>query len=70
MKHRENVRDGLVPEDYVRKLEYQGQQVAMESEAKGYRFKLTPPVPVNVLDGDVKGDAKAIKRLVPLATAP
>jgi hypothetical protein len=70
VKHRENVRDGLVPEDYVRKLEYQGHQVALESEAKGYRFKLTPPVPVTVLDGDVSGDAKSIKRLVPLATAP
>ena len=70
VRHRENTRDGLVHEDYVRKLEYQGQQVALESEAKGYRFKLTPPVPVTVLDGDVKGDAKSVKRLVPLATAP
>jgi hypothetical protein len=70
VKHRENVRDGIVPEDYVRNLEYKGQKVALESESKGYRFKLTPPVPVNVLDGDVKGDAKAVKRLVPLATVP
>ena len=70
VKHRENTRDGLVHEDYVRKLEYQGQQVALESDAKGYRFKLTPPVPVTVLDGDVRGDAKAVKHLVPLATAP
>jgi hypothetical protein len=70
VKHRENVRDGLVHEDYVRKLEYQGQQVALESEAKGYRFNLTPPVPVTVLDGDVRGDAKSVKRLVPLATVP
>ena len=70
VKHREHVRDGLVPEDYVRNLEYKGQKVALESESKGYRFKLTPPVPVTVLDGDVKGDAKAVKRLVPLAAVP
>jgi hypothetical protein len=70
VKHRENVRDGIVPEDYVRNLQYKGQKVALESESKGYRFKLTPPVPVTVLDGDVKGDAKAVKRLVPLATVP
>jgi hypothetical protein len=70
VKHRENVRDGLVPEDYVRHLEYQGQQVALESDSKGYRFKLTPPVPVTVLDGDVRGDPKAVKRLVPLAAVP
>lgn len=70
IKHHENVRDGLVPEDYVRKLTYKGQEVALESDSKGYRFKLTPPIPVNVLEGDVKGDAKAIKRLVPLAAVP
>jgi hypothetical protein len=28
------------------------------------------PVPVTVLEGDVKGDPKAIKRMVPLATVP
>ena len=70
IKHRENVREGLVPEDYVRNLEYKGQKVALESDSKGYRFKLTPPVPVTVLDGDVKGNAKSIKHLVPLATVP
>lgn len=70
VKHREHVRDGLVPEDYVRRLEYKGQQVALESESKGYRFKLTPPVKVTVLDGDVRGDAKAVKRTVPLAVVP
>jgi hypothetical protein len=70
VKHRENVRDGLVPEDYVRNLEYKGQKVALESDSKGYRFKLTPPVPVTVLDGDVKGDAKAVKKMVPLVATP
>jgi hypothetical protein len=70
VKHHENVREGLVPEDYVRTLEYKGQKVALQSESKGYRFKLTPPVPVTVLDGDVKGDARAVKRMVPLATVP
>ena len=70
VRHRAHVRDGLVPEDYVRNLEYKGQKVALESESKGYRFKLTPPVPVTVLDGDVNGDAKAVKRMVPLAAVP
>ena len=70
VRHREHVREGLVPEDYVRKLTYKGQEVALESESKGYRFKLTPAVPVTVLEGDVKGDAKAVKRMVPLAAVP
>jgi hypothetical protein len=30
VNHRENVRDGLVPEDYVRHLEYKGQEVALQ----------------------------------------
>jgi hypothetical protein len=70
VKHHENVRDGLVPEDYVKTLEYKGQKVALESETKGYRFKLTPPVKVTVLDGEVKGDARAVKHMVPLSIAP
>jgi hypothetical protein len=70
VKHRENVRDGLVPEDYVRNLTYRGQQVALESETKGYRFKFTTPVPVTVLEGAVKGDAKAVKHMVPLSAVP
>ena len=70
IRHRAHVRDGIVPEDYVRHLEYQGQEVALQSESKGYRFKLTPPVPVTVLHGDVRGNARATKSMVPLNVAP
>jgi hypothetical protein len=70
IRHRANVRHGLAPEDYVRRLEYKGQEVALESDNKGYRFELTPPVSVTVLDGDVKGNARSVKSLVPLNVAP
>ncbi|HLK89755.1 MAG TPA: L,D-transpeptidase [Polyangia bacterium] len=70
VKHHANTRDGLVPEDYERHLTYKGQDVALESESKGYRFRMTPPVPVKVLSGDVKGNAKATKHLVPVAAVP
>jgi hypothetical protein len=70
IKHHGNVRDGLVPEDYVRHLQYKGQAIALQSDSKGYRFRLTPPIPVKVLDGDVRGSAKNVRRLVPLATVP
>jgi len=40
VKHRANVRHGFVPEDYVRHLEYKGQEVVLASETKGYRFEL------------------------------
>ncbi len=64
------MRQGLVPEDYVRRLEYKGQEVALESENKGYRFQLKPPVPVTVLSGDIRGNAKSVKSLVPLTVSP
>jgi hypothetical protein len=70
IKHHANTRDGLVPEDYVRHLQYKGQDIALQSDSKGYRFKLTPPVPVKVLSGDVRGNAKAVKRMVPMAAVP
>ncbi|MFL5308437.1 MAG: hypothetical protein ACJ8F1_24710 [Polyangia bacterium] len=70
IKHHGNTRDGLVPEDYVRHLQYKGQDVALQSDSKGYRFKLTPPVPVKVLDGEVRGNAKAVKHMVPVAAVP
>jgi hypothetical protein len=70
VKHHANTRDGLVPEDYERHLQYKGQDIALQSESKGYRFKLTPPVPVKVLEGDVKGNAKAVKHMVPVAAVP
>lgn len=70
IKHHANTRDGLVPEDYERHLQYKGQDIALQSDSKGYRFKLTPPVPVKVLSGDVKGNAKNVKHLVPVAAVP
>jgi hypothetical protein len=70
VRHHANTRDGLVPEDYERHLTYKGQDVALQSESKGYRFKMTPPVPVKVLSGDVKGNAKNVKHMVPVAAVP
>jgi hypothetical protein len=70
LKHRTTVRDGLVPEDYVRHLEYKGQQVSLASDTKGYRFQLTPPIPVTTLEGDVRGNRKGTKQVVPVAVAP
>jgi hypothetical protein len=70
IRHRTHVRDGIVPEDYVRHLEYKGQQVDLADDNKGYRFQLTPPVPVTILDGDVKGNARSVKGTVPLTVVP
>ena len=68
MKHRENVRDGLVPEDYVRHLEYKNQEVALASDTKGYRFELTPLVPVTVLHGFSDAEEAGSRGLGTIAT--
>jgi hypothetical protein len=70
VRHRAHVRHGIVPEDYVRHLEYKGQTVDLADDNKGYRFELTPPVPVTVLDGDVRGNARSVKGTVPLIVVP
>jgi len=70
VKHRAHVRQGLIPEDYVRQIQYQGQEVALQSDTKGYRFQLTPPVPVTVLSGEVRGHARAVRSMVPLTIQP
>jgi hypothetical protein len=70
VRHRAHVRNGIVPEDYVRHLEYKGQEVDLQDDNKGYRFELTPPVSVTVLDGDVRGNARAVKGVVPLTVVP
>ena len=70
VRHRAHVRQGLVPEDYVRRLAYKGQEVALQSDNKGYGFALTPPVPVTVLDGDVRGNRRSVKGVVPLVVVP
>jgi hypothetical protein len=70
VRHRAHLRDGIVPEDHVKHLEYKGQEVALETDNKGYRFRLTPPVTLTVLDGDVRGNAKAVKHMVPLSVSP
>ena len=44
--------------------------IAVLRASKGYRFKMTPPVPVRVLSGDVKGNTKNVKHMVPVAVVP
>ena len=64
------MRNGIVPEDYVRHLEYKGQEVDLADDNKGYRFGLVPPVPVTILNGDVRGNARSVKGTVPLTVVP
>jgi len=70
VRHRTNIRQGLVPEDYVRHLAYKGHDVDLTTDTKGYRFALTPPVPVTILHGNVRGNARSVRGMVPLTVVP
>ena len=70
VRHRAHVRNGIVPEDYVRHLEYKGQEVDLQDDNKGYRFQLRPPVPVTILNGDIRGNARSVRGTVPLTVVP
>ncbi len=67
LRHREHVRHGVVRDGYARTIEYQGREIALEADARGYRYELTPPVPVNVLEGAVHGPRRLVTRALPLA---
>ena len=64
VRHR-HVRDGLVRESYVQPSPRRARKSPWPEDS-GYRFELTPPVPVTVLDGDVRGSRRAVERDVPL----
>jgi hypothetical protein len=68
VRHRQHVRHGLVPSSYRRVLAFEGREIPLETAHRGYRFELAPPVPVTVLEGEVRGSRRAILRAVPLAT--
>jgi hypothetical protein len=69
LRHRAYLRHGPARESYQRRLTWEGQEIALEHDERGYRFELTPPVPVTVLDGVVRGSRRAVARDVPLASA-
>lgn len=70
LRHRDHVRHGPARETYERALVVDDATVPLELRERGYRFELTPPVPVDVLEGQVSGSRRAVGRRVPLARRP
>lgn len=63
--HRNHVVQGQVKEWYRRVVRHRGTFTA-QLDTRGFRYELTPPVPVNVLRGNIKSQRKQ----PPLASAP
>jgi hypothetical protein len=67
VRHRHHVRHGSIAVRYARQARAGGRVVTFRIASRGYRYELTPPVPVNVLVGNVLGDTpEAIDGLRPL----
>ncbi|MEZ4467404.1 MAG: hypothetical protein R3F60_23465 [bacterium] len=55
LKHRTVVREGNLPVRYGRTVNYKGENVSVKIESRGHGFLLEPPVPVEVLEGRIRG---------------
>jgi hypothetical protein len=67
LAHRNHERKGNMRVAYDRVLERAGQSVSVHVRSRGYLYALTPPVPVDVLPGRIRGSVKRpIRGLQPL----
>jgi hypothetical protein len=53
--HRRHVRRGSQPVDFGREFEHEGEEYSFHISSRGYLYELTPPVPIEVLEGNVLG---------------
>ncbi len=59
LRHRAHTRHGSMPARYERTVRAHGVAVPLRIESRGYRFELTPPIPVDVLVGRIRGNLRA-----------
>jgi hypothetical protein len=55
LRHRNFIRHGQHRLNMARKYEHRGEEFQMDLPTRGYRYELTPPVPVLVHEGRVRG---------------
>lgn len=65
LRHRNHVAKGQQPEHYRRTVHFMGTYTA-KIDTRGYMYELTPPVPVDVLPGNIRSPRK----VPPLASVP
>ncbi|WP_242343849.1 L,D-transpeptidase family protein [Anaeromyxobacter terrae] len=68
LQHREHVRHGLITRPFVHEFTWRGMKLRHPIPHRGYRWELTPPVEVEVLEGTVRGKIRRVpQRLVSLS---
>ena len=55
LQHRPYLREGQVHVGYRRIFEYKEQEHKVAIDTRGYRYRLETPIPVNVLEGRIRG---------------
>ncbi|MEZ4329905.1 MAG: peptidoglycan-binding domain-containing protein [Polyangiales bacterium] len=55
LEHRAHRRHGSLAVRFAKRFNYLGSFINFRIESRGYRYELTPPVPVEVLEGVVRG---------------
>ena len=55
LRHRAHVRHGLIDKPFVRLVPWRFRTLKLPIPHRGYRFELIPPVPVLVLEGNIRG---------------
>jgi hypothetical protein len=58
LSHRNHEVRGPIQLGYARTFEFRKQTKRMEFDSRGFRYELTPPLPVEVLAGRVMGNAR------------
>jgi len=67
LRHRKHIRQGPIKKPYQRIVRAFGHVLKLELEDRGYRYELTPPIEVEVLEGNVHGyNKKPIKYMIPI----
>lgn len=55
LRHRHHETRGIVDRPFVKMLSWQGRRLPLTVPHRGYLFELTPPIAVNVLEGNIHG---------------
>ncbi len=58
LRHRAFERKGQTRLGYAHRFEHRGEEFQINLHTRGYYYELTPPVPVNVLEGNIRGKKK------------
>jgi hypothetical protein len=58
VSHRQHVHQGMLSTRYARRIHYANVHQTLRIDSRGYGYELTPPVPVVISEGNIRGKRK------------